>query len=164
MHLSQCKPQSRYVFMIALPTTGVAMGYFGGAGLPFFFTKFTPASGKCFPSDSPPLATFENVGRYCSLCAWCLCVALKVSLAKPRTESSQDSRMAFTSKLDKFLSKCVRSKTRRGPQFVRPRAHIERNNSLCLTFVRTLADTLSHFTLAPEHSIDLLWGQNIPRG
>ena len=123
--------------MIVLPATGVSMGYFGGAGLPFFFTKFTPASGKCFPSDSPPLATSDYYSLSFSfslslsiyiyimcvcvcVCVCCLCVVLKVSLAKPRTENSQDSRMAFTSKLDKFLSKCVRSKTRsRGPQFLR---------------------------------------------
>uniref|UniRef100_A0A7S2YPH7 Cytochrome b561 bacterial/Ni-hydrogenase domain-containing protein n=1 Tax=Entomoneis paludosa TaxID=265537 RepID=A0A7S2YPH7_9STRA len=30
-----------YGFMTVMPATGIAMGYFGGAGLPFFFTKFS---------------------------------------------------------------------------------------------------------------------------
>jgi cytochrome b561 len=29
-----------YGFIAVMPATGIAMGYFGGAGLPFFFTKF----------------------------------------------------------------------------------------------------------------------------
>jgi cytochrome b561 len=34
-----------YGFLIAMPATGVAMGYFGGKGLPFFFTTLPGASG-----------------------------------------------------------------------------------------------------------------------
>mmetsp|Transcript_11021 Transcript_11021/g.14526 ORF Transcript_11021/g.14526 Transcript_11021/m.14526 type:complete len:155 (-) Transcript_11021:330-794(-) len=30
-----------YGFLTIMPATGIAMGYFGGAGLPFFFTKFS---------------------------------------------------------------------------------------------------------------------------
>ena len=35
-----------YGFIIAMPVTGVVMGYMGGKGLPFFFTTITPASGE----------------------------------------------------------------------------------------------------------------------
>ena len=34
-----------YGFIIAMPVTGMTMGYMGGKGLPFFFTTITPASG-----------------------------------------------------------------------------------------------------------------------
>ena len=70
--------------MIVLPATGVSMGYFGGAGLPFFFTKFTPASGKCFPSDSPPLATsdYYSLSLYIYIYIYiyyvCVCVCVCV--------------------------------------------------------------------------------------
>lgn len=30
-----------YAFMIIMPATGVAMGYYGGKGLPFFYTTFS---------------------------------------------------------------------------------------------------------------------------
>lgn len=36
-----------YIFMIIMPASGIAMGYYGGKGLPFFFTTIpgaTPAS------------------------------------------------------------------------------------------------------------------------
>lgn len=35
-----------YGFAIFMPVSGVAMGYFGGGGLPFFFTKFDAAKEK----------------------------------------------------------------------------------------------------------------------
>ena len=35
-----------YGFLIALPVTGVGMGYFGGKGLPFFFTTLPGADDK----------------------------------------------------------------------------------------------------------------------
>lgn len=35
-----------YGFAIFMPASGVAMGYFGGGGLPFFFTKFDAAKEK----------------------------------------------------------------------------------------------------------------------
>lgn len=34
-----------YGFLVAMPATGVAMGYYGGKGLPFFFTTI-PGAGK----------------------------------------------------------------------------------------------------------------------
>jgi cytochrome b561 len=30
-----------YAFMIIMPTTGIAMGYYGGKGLPFFWTSIS---------------------------------------------------------------------------------------------------------------------------
>ena len=33
-----------YGFLIAMPVTGVAMGYLGGNGLPFFFTTIPGAT------------------------------------------------------------------------------------------------------------------------
>ena len=35
-----------YAFAIVLPSTGVAMGYFGGKGLPFFYTTLPGASDE----------------------------------------------------------------------------------------------------------------------
>lgn len=35
-----------YGFMLAMPITGVVMGYFGGKGLPFFFTTIPGAQGE----------------------------------------------------------------------------------------------------------------------
>jgi cytochrome b561 len=32
-----------YAFMTIMPATGIAMGYFGGKGLPFFYTTFDGA-------------------------------------------------------------------------------------------------------------------------
>jgi cytochrome b561 len=32
-----------YAFMVVMPVSGVLMGYYGGAGLPFFFFKFPGA-------------------------------------------------------------------------------------------------------------------------
>ena len=32
---------SLYALMVAMPTTGITMGYFGGKGLPFFSTSFS---------------------------------------------------------------------------------------------------------------------------
>uniref|UniRef100_A0A7S2UZ64 Cytochrome b561 bacterial/Ni-hydrogenase domain-containing protein n=1 Tax=Fibrocapsa japonica TaxID=94617 RepID=A0A7S2UZ64_9STRA len=33
-----------YIWMIVMPSTGIAMGYFGGKGLPFFYTTISGAS------------------------------------------------------------------------------------------------------------------------
>ena len=35
-----------YGFMTVMPATGIAMGYFGGKGLPFFFTTIPGAQGE----------------------------------------------------------------------------------------------------------------------
>jgi len=43
-------------FAIAMPVTGVAMGYFGGKGVPFFGTTFAPASGEMGKAKDGKLA------------------------------------------------------------------------------------------------------------
>jgi len=43
-------------FAIAMPVTGVAMGYFGGKGIPFFGTTFAPASGEMGKAKDGKLA------------------------------------------------------------------------------------------------------------
>ena len=43
-------------FAIAMPVTGVAMGYMGGKGLPFFFSTFAPASGEMGKAKDGKLA------------------------------------------------------------------------------------------------------------
>lgn len=40
-----------YAMMITLPATGVAMGYFGGKGLPFWFTTIPGAQGDAKRGD-----------------------------------------------------------------------------------------------------------------
>jgi cytochrome b561 len=41
--LANASHAAMYGFIIAMPVTGVAMGYFGGKGLPFFFTTLPGA-------------------------------------------------------------------------------------------------------------------------
>ena len=45
-----------YGFAIAMPVTGVTMGYMGGKGLPFFFTTLNPASGEMGKAQDGKLA------------------------------------------------------------------------------------------------------------
>jgi cytochrome b561 len=45
-----------YGFAIAMPVTGVTMGYMGGKGLPFFTTTFKPASGEIGKAKDGKLA------------------------------------------------------------------------------------------------------------
>eukprot|EP00937_MAST-01D_sp_MAST-1D-sp2_P003867 g3867.t1 len=40
-----------YGFMIAMPASGIAMGYYGGKGLPFFYTTFAGAQGDAKRGD-----------------------------------------------------------------------------------------------------------------
>ena len=41
--LAAASHAAMYGFIIAMPVTGVAMGYYGGKGLPFFFTTIPGA-------------------------------------------------------------------------------------------------------------------------
>lgn len=53
-----------YVFMITMPATGIAMGYFGGKGLPFFNTTF---AGAAIPNGAIAKNAFnvhKQVGTY----------------------------------------------------------------------------------------------------
>lgn len=44
--LSQVSHTAMYGFLIGMPATGVAMGYYGGKGLPFFWTTLPGASNE----------------------------------------------------------------------------------------------------------------------
>jgi len=44
-----------YAFMTIMPASGIVMGYFGGKGLPFFWTTIPGASN---PQESPRLYCF----------------------------------------------------------------------------------------------------------
>eukprot|EP00927_Polykrikos_kofoidii_P085259 TRINITY_DN9224_c0_g1_i1.p1 TRINITY_DN9224_c0_g1~~TRINITY_DN9224_c0_g1_i1.p1 ORF type:complete len:197 (+),score=24.04 TRINITY_DN9224_c0_g1_i1:162-752(+) len=53
-----------YGFMIAMPVTGISMGYFGGKGLPFFFTTLP---GKAEPNGAIAKQAFsihKTLGTY----------------------------------------------------------------------------------------------------
>ena len=51
-----------YGFAIFMPVSGVAMGYFGGGGLPFFFTKFDAAKEKRPEIAKPAFQWHKKVG------------------------------------------------------------------------------------------------------
>ena len=72
MHLSvpltslQASHYALYAFMTIMPVTGIAMGYFGGKGLPFFFTTLP---GSPSPHRTPPLhaPTAPTARPHCKL-------------------------------------------------------------------------------------------------
>ena len=49
----QASHYALYAFMTIMPVTGIAMGYFGGKGLPFFFTTLPGYHPP--PHRTPPL-------------------------------------------------------------------------------------------------------------
>ena len=54
-----------YSFMAVMPVTGIAMGLFGGAGLPFFFTKIeAPKSMKNGAVAKQSFWLHKNIGYY----------------------------------------------------------------------------------------------------
>jgi cytochrome b561 len=53
-----------YGFMIAMPVTGVAMGYFGGKGLPFFYTTFDGAKEANGDIAKQAYKTHKFIGGY----------------------------------------------------------------------------------------------------
>ncbi len=48
-----------YAFMIIMPVSGVAMGYYGGKGLPFFYTTFSSP----VPADDAQKKTFGEIAK-----------------------------------------------------------------------------------------------------
>ena len=48
-----------YAFMIIMPATGVAMGYYGGKGLPFFYTTFSSP----VPADDAQKKTYGDIAK-----------------------------------------------------------------------------------------------------
>lgn len=53
-----------YAFMIIMPATGVAMGYFGGKGLPFFTTTIAGADKANGDIAKPAFKVHSNFGHY----------------------------------------------------------------------------------------------------
>lgn len=51
-----------YGFAVFMPVSGVAMGYFGGGGLPFFFTKFDAAKEKRGDIAGPAFKWHKKAG------------------------------------------------------------------------------------------------------
>ena len=55
-----------YVMMLGMAATGVSMGYYGGRGLPFFWTSFPgvakPGSPECAPTK-PQILNPEHFFR-----------------------------------------------------------------------------------------------------
>lgn len=52
-----------YGFAVFMPVSGVAMGYFGGGGLPFFFTKFDAAKEKRGDIAGPAFKWHKQAGQ-----------------------------------------------------------------------------------------------------
>jgi superoxide oxidase len=55
---------SLYGFLIAMPVTGVAMGYFGGKGLPLFFTTIPGAEKKNGAIAKQAFSWHKTIGTY----------------------------------------------------------------------------------------------------
>jgi 1,2-dihydroxy-3-keto-5-methylthiopentene dioxygenase len=53
-----------YGFMIVMPATGIAMGYFGGKGLPFFYTTLPGAAEKNGAVAGQSFKIHKLVGTY----------------------------------------------------------------------------------------------------
>ncbi|KNC86665.1 hypothetical protein SARC_01202 [Sphaeroforma arctica JP610] len=53
-----------YGFLIIMPATGVAMGYYGGFGLPFFWTKLSGAAEADKSISGPAFKVHKFVGYY----------------------------------------------------------------------------------------------------
>ncbi len=53
-----------YLFMIGMGGTGVAMGQFGGNGLPFFFTTFKPVVEKNGAVAKQAFGIHQTLGYY----------------------------------------------------------------------------------------------------
>lgn len=53
-----------YGFMIIMPVTGVAMGVYGGKGLPFFYTTFKPDIEKNGAIAKQSFGIHKQVGTY----------------------------------------------------------------------------------------------------
>ena len=64
-----------YAFMIIMPASGIAMGYYGGKGLPFFYTTFASP----VPANDDQKKTFGGIAKNVSLVdllALCVCACL----------------------------------------------------------------------------------------
>lgn len=53
-----------YAFMTIMPATGIAMGYFGGKGLPFFFTTFKGAETANGAIAKQSFSIHKQLGTY----------------------------------------------------------------------------------------------------
>lgn len=53
-----------YGFLFVMPATGIAMGYFGGKGLPFFNTQFSGAAEPNKQIAGNAFKVHKNVGYY----------------------------------------------------------------------------------------------------
>jgi cytochrome b561 len=60
-----------YAFMIIMPATGIAMGYYGGKGLPFFYTTFSSP----VPANDEQKKAYGEIAKNVSL-AFCSRVIL----------------------------------------------------------------------------------------
>lgn len=65
-----------YAFMIIMPATGVAMGYYGGKGLPFFYTTFSSpvAAGDAQKKTYGEIA--KNVSSAGRVAMYLICLVL----------------------------------------------------------------------------------------
>ena len=63
-YLAQASHASLYGFMTVMPVTGIAMGYFGGKGLPFFFTTIPGAEKADGGIAKKAFWWHKNVGYY----------------------------------------------------------------------------------------------------
>lgn len=100
----QLSHAAAYGLMTVMPVTGIAMGYYGGKGLPFFFTTIPGAQGedKNGKARRPPKPVAVRArlykgraGRPPAGCAWAVPPACGVKAAVTRGRASLPASLAL---------------------------------------------------------------------